>query len=254
MTRRHLLSLPAFAMFQSPRTVTVPTTNQLQNGSLRILEPARSTGRVLYILPVNPGISNQWGDGFDTAVSLGIHNKHGFTLVAPTFTNWPWFADHPTNPKIRQETYFVEEVVPAVDKLFPDHKRLLVGFSKSGNGAVTLILRHSELFHAAAAWDAPLMKTAPDQFGMIEIFGTTAAFQEYSVPRLLEVHGKEFAGARPRLAILGYDAFEEHTRKAHEALHRLKIPHYYENDTRRVHRWDTGWLQGACRLLDEMSS
>jgi len=253
MTRRHLCSMFGAAMLPAPRTYTIPTSNQLQDGTLRIIEPSRSTGRVLYILPVNPGLSQQWGDGFETAVKLGLHDRHGFTIAAPTFTNWPWFADHPTNPKIRQETYFVRDVVPMVDRLFPKHTRLLAGFSKSGNGAITLLLRHPQLFHAAAAWDAPLMKTAPDQFGMNEIFGTTEAFQQYCIPRLLELHGAKVAKGKPRMAILGYDAFQEHTRKAHEALERMNITHHYENDTRRAHRWDTGWLEGACKLLDEMS-
>ena len=36
--------------------------------------------------------------------------------------------------------------------------RLLVGFSKSGWGAYSLLLRHPDRFGKAAAWDAPLME------------------------------------------------------------------------------------------------
>jgi hypothetical protein len=258
MTRREVVRLCGAAMLPDAlslkyRTYPVRSANQLYECSLRVLEPARATGRILYILPVNPDISHRWGDGFETAIRLGLHDKHGFTLAAPTFSAWPWFADHPSNPKIRQESYFTGEIVPMVDKLFPRHKRLLVGFSKSGNGALTLLFRHPDLFAAAAAWDAPLMKEAPDQFGMAEIFGNAEAFRQYSIPRLLEEGARRFAAEKPRIALLGYDAFEEHMRKAHEAMQRLNIPHHYDNRTRRAHRWDTGWLEGACRLLDEMS-
>jgi hypothetical protein len=34
----------------------------------------------------------------------------------------------------------------------------------------------------------------------------------------------------------------------------LGIPHHYENDTFREHRWDSGWLPDAVAALDRMSS
>ena len=52
------------------------------------------------------------------------------------------------------------------------HARLLLGFSKSGWGAFSLLLRYPERFGKAAAWDAPLMQERPDRFGMGEILGT----------------------------------------------------------------------------------
>jgi hypothetical protein len=51
------------------------------------------------------------------------------------------------------------------------------------------------------------------------------------------------------LILLGHDVFAEHMRQAHELMQRLAIPHLYENATRRVHRWDTGWLEEAVSLL-----
>ena len=40
-------------------------------------------------------------------------------FVAPTFSHLPWYADHPTKPEIRQETYFLKVVVPFIDKTYP---------------------------------------------------------------------------------------------------------------------------------------
>ncbi len=235
------------------RSYTISSQHQLYDNSLRIYAPPQHDAKLLFLLPVNPDISYRWGDGFETALRLRLAEKHRMVLIAPSFTHWPWFADHPTNAKIRQETYFLKDVLPFVDRLYPGAKRLLVGFSKSGNGALTLLLRHPQLFHAASAWDAPLMKTAPDQFGMNEIFGDTAGFAPYAVPRLLEQHAAVFRGAPRRIAILGYDAFAEHMKQAHESMQRLDIPHHYNNATWRAHRWDSGWLEEAVRLLSEMS-
>jgi hypothetical protein len=175
-------------------------------------------------------------------------------LVAPSFTNWPWYADHPVNAKIRQETYFVKDVLPVVDSLFPNATRLLVGFSKSGNGGLSLLLRNPQLFHAAAVWDAPLMKTAPDQFGMNEIFGDAPSFRKYAIPLLLEKRAVMLRNGAKRIALLGYDAFAEHMKQAHDLAARLEIPHHYENSKWRAHRWDSGWLEEAVALLERMSS
>ena len=37
----------------------------------------------------------------------------------PTFSDLPWYADHPTNPLIRQETYFLKVVLPFIEKTYP---------------------------------------------------------------------------------------------------------------------------------------
>lgn len=251
MTRRHLLGAAAFAA-PGYKNHVIHTENQAYDCSVRVLLPRRRPVATLYVLPVNPDISYHWGDGFDTLAELGLHDKYGFILAAPSFTHWPWFADHPTNAKIRQESFFVKEVVPLVDKMHPAHLRLLVGFSKSGNGALQLLLRHPRLFHAAAAWDAPLMKAAPDQYNMPEIYGTQENFRQYAIPGLLEKQAGLLAGRKPRIALLGYDAFQEHMAQAHALMDKLSIPHFYENSMRRVHRWDSGWLQPALGYLARM--
>lgn len=252
MTRRHLLAAAFATPQQNHVNHVIHTENQSYDCSVRILAPRRKPVATLYVLPVNPDISYRWGDGFDTLAALELHEKYGFLLAAPSFTHWPWFADHPTNPKIRQESFFVNEVVPLVDRRHPTPLRLLVGFSKSGNGALQLLLRHPRLFHAAAAWDAPLMKAAPDQYNMPEIYGTLDNFRQYAIPGLLEKQAALLAGGKPRIALMGYDAFQEHTSQAHALMDKLNIPHFYENSTRRVHRWDSGWLQPALAYLGRM--
>ncbi len=106
---------------------------------------------------------------------LDLHNKIGVIFVVPTFSHLPWYADHPTKPEVRQETYFVKVVVPFIDKTYPVKAeaagRLLLGFSKSGWGAWSLLLRHPDLFSKAAAWDAPLMMDKPGKYGSGDIFG-----------------------------------------------------------------------------------
>ena len=148
---------------------------------LRVIEPDKGVGgttRLLYVLPVQPGtprsMAGQWatdyGDGIAAMRDLDVANRCDLVVVEPDFNAVeapglyetgpaPWYGDSPASAAIRQESYIVSAVVPAVDSLYPAarRERLLLGYSKSGWGAINLLLRHPDLFEAAAAWDAPLM-------------------------------------------------------------------------------------------------
>src|SRR5207249_4274506 len=108
---------------------------------------------------------------------------------------------------VRQETYFLKVVVPFVEKTYPAKAdasgRLLLGFSKSGWGAFSLLLRHPEQFGKAAAWDAPLMMDAPGKYGSGDVFATADNFVGYRVSKLLELNAEKFQ-KESRLILLGY--------------------------------------------------
>lgn len=208
--------------------------------------------RVLYLLPVEAGAATGYGDGMDEAQRRDLHNRFDVICVAPDFADLPWYADHPTDMKIQQEAYFIKEVLPTVDQNYPvlDGRkgRLLVGFSKSGWGAFSLLLRHPNLFEKAGAWDAPLMKDAPNQFGMGPIFGTQKNFDGYHLTELLK-DATEKLGEDPRLIHVGYGNFHDHHREFEELLTGEKIPHVYRDGPQRKHTWGSGWLEQVVDLM-----
>jgi hypothetical protein len=246
---------------------------------LRVLLPDKlgniDSPRVLYVLPAEPGIRFRAGDGLLTVEHEDLHNKYGLIAVSPSFSGWPWYANNPKDPRIQQETYFIEEIVPFIDKLFPkaSRVRLLVGMSKSGNGAYQMLLRHPDLFHAAAIFDSPIMYNSatqfetPDQMWVghhthqaSEIYGDQPTFDEYCIPQLLLDRADLLRGKPPRLALFGYclfggpnPRFGPHHQEAHALLENLGIQHIYEDSTCRDHRWDSGWLEAAVAALDKMS-
>jgi len=216
--------------------------------------PAVGLRRVLFILPVEPREGTRWGDGFQAAMRLKVRERLRLALVAPSFSDWPWYADHPRRPELRQESYFLRAVVPLVQTIYPHEPegRLLVGFSKSGWGAWSLLLRHPEQFAAACAWDAPLMMARP-AFGMAAICGTQQNFANYQVAPLLRKKASILRKGR-RLVLLGYGNFRNDTVGAHRLLERLGVPHVYADGPHRAHRWDGGWLKEAIEALDELSA
>ena len=230
----------------------------LQSGptSIRVLLPDQTEpGRrypVLYVLPVEVGDGNRYGDGLLECKNHDLHNKHNIICVAPTFSDLPWYADHPSDPRIQQETYLLTVVVPFVEDAYPTIKernsRLLIGFSKSGWGAFSLLLRHPDTFAKAAAWDAPLMKGKPDQFGMGPLFGTQENFEQYQISRLLKGQAPQLR-EEARLIHLGYGNFRGHHEQAEKLLTELRISHQYKDGPKRKHDWHSGWLTEAVDLL-----
>jgi hypothetical protein len=212
----------------------------------------------LYVLPVNPGTKGRWGSGIAEAKRTNVHNLYGLVCVAPAFDSWPWFADHPTDPKVRQESHLLKAVLPLVEERHPVIKeprgRLLVGFSKSGWGAFSLLLRHPDIFGRAAAWDAPLMQPSPTKYEMPAVFATQENFDAYRIDRLLEkqaatLKAETLKGGPPRLVLMGYGNFRTDTQIAHEKMAALGIPHVYENETKRPHDWHSGWFAEAVKHL-----
>jgi len=206
--------------------------------------------RVLYVLPVEPHDGQNCGDALATVRQLDLHNTHQLVCVKPTFSHPPWYADHPSDPQIRQESHFLKVVVPFVDATYSGepHRRLLLGFSKSGWGAFSLLLRHPALFAKAAAFDAPLGSERPYRYGMSEVFDTQDNMNRYCIVDLLRESAASLADS-PRLALCDFCDFRGQMQFLHYYLIKLGIPHAYQDGPRDRHRWDSGWLSGAVDFL-----
>jgi S-formylglutathione hydrolase FrmB len=211
--------------------------------------------RVLYVLSVDVGDGMQFGDALGEVRRLELQNRYSLVCVYATFSQTSWYADNPLNPRIRQESYFLQTVLPFVEHEYPLLKetraRLLVGLSKSGWGAFTLLLRHPDLFWKAAAWDAPLDETDPAKWRYFQQkFGTPENLQNYRIDLLLKRRAPELRGSK-RLALMGYGLMRDLYVHTHQLMEELRIPHDYVDGPRREHRWDSGWLGDAVRLPAE---
>jgi S-formylglutathione hydrolase FrmB len=207
---------------------------------------------VVYVLPVERQGGVRYGNGLAEVLKRDLHNQHQVIFVAPSFSALPWYADHPSDATIRQEAYFVDVVVPFVEKSQPalaePGGRLLLGFSKSGWGAWSLLLRHGDKFGRAAAWDAPLAMPTVGKYGSGEVFATQENFQRYRVSDLLHKQAEQLR-SKPRLILAGYGNFRAEHQQTHELLTKLEIPHVYRDGPQRKHDWHSGWVAEAVELL-----
>jgi hypothetical protein len=220
--------------------------------------------RVLYVLPVEAGRRGQFGDPGTELTQLGIADRYGLLCVIPRFDTTPWYGAHATNPRIRHEEYLKQVVVPLIENCYPvvdgAEGRLLLGFSKSGFGAYTLILRDPAFFGYAAAWDAPLM-LGPANYGAFETaahFGSCENFRRY-LPQELLAHNALAFTDKPRLVLAGSRLFGDHpddlfqatphTATFHQRIEELGVPHRYNNDLPRKHHWNSGWMGPVLEAL-----
>ncbi len=239
--------------------------HQAGDTTLRILLPddleSGKRYRVLYVLPVHEEGVETHGDGLEEMRKLGYHNQYNLICVAPAFTAKPWFADHDLNPQKRDESHMLKTVLPFVEEHYPVRVgakgRLLIGFSKSGWGSLSLLLRNPEVFHKAAAWDSGIrVDTGPieeqDRAERIaRDWGTLANFDKYRLSSLIKTRGSDL-GDQARLF---YFSTEGKRALGGVAIHQLlverEIPHRYVFEPHRVHRWDTGWIPEAVAFLVE---
>ena len=171
----------------------------------------------------------------------------------------PWYADHDSDLTKRDESHLLKVVVPFVEKHYPVLRgakgRLLVGFSKSGWGAFSLLLRHPERFHRAAGWDPGIrIDTGPieeeNRNARIErIFGSAKNFENYRLSTLLRKRGAE-PGEKARLFYYNTEGNRaDGGSELHQLMVRLEFPHHYVFEPKRPHRWDSGWLPKAVEFL-----
>lgn len=225
--------------------------------------------RVLYVLPAGVGGVGRPSKELAVLREMNAHNEFQLIIVSPTFEKMPWFGDHPTDMKTRQAAYIKEWVVPFVENRYSTMRRaegrLLLGFSKSGWGAFSLILRDPDFFGYAAAWDAPMM--LPDfHYGMDQVFGTLDHLAGYR-PDLLAPKQKRAFQTRTRLVLAGENLWGNlipspaggtHTTDFHRLLEREQIKHVYLGNLKTQHAWRKEWmaptLAALCQLFNEVEN
>lgn len=256
-----------------------------QWNKLEILVPNESgSGRTVAIvlaLPVEAGgtSTRQYGSAIQLIQAAGWHTKNNVAIVTPAFSTTPWFADkaaNTTNVPVRQESYLLQVLLPylrgrALGQITLAGPISLVGFSKSGWGAFSLIARNPTVFHRAALWDAPTMLSAEfcqwlqgDMWGMMANFGDCQTWKANSPVEL--VRAGAGAAISGRLWLGGQHYFGNmcsahscaqapgapfnHTVQFHQLLVNHSVSHLFDDtlDPGR-HEWSWLWLRPAMDSL-----
>ena len=226
---------------------------------LRVLQPSNPAPGVahnfIYVLPVEAGEGTTFGDGLQAIQSLNLQNQDNLTVIEPSFSIDPWYADNPLDASLREDTFMATDLQPWVKANLSttgSEQHWLIGFSKSGIGAQTLLLRHPDKFTLAASWDFPADMNAYDEYGTNSSasYGTDANFQaNYRLtPAFLAAHAAPFQASN-RIWIGGYQLFQQDMADYDALLTAQGIKHTTETPTAMTHAWTSGWVPIALAAL-----
>jgi hypothetical protein len=227
--------------------------------ALRVLAPTHPRLGVrhnfLFVLPVQPGLNADFGDGLATLQALDAQDTYNLTIIAPSFGIDPWYADNPVNAGVQYETYLTTELVPWAEhnlSVTGREQNWLLGFSKSGFGAQDLILKHPGMFTLAASWDLPADMTTDTEFGTDSEagYGTDANFQQnYELSRAFVAARRGPFLSATRIWVGGYGLYQTDDTDYAALLTSLGIRHTTEPMTQMAHTWDGGWVPDALAAL-----
>jgi hypothetical protein len=231
---------------------------------LRVLRPTNPASGVphsfLYVLPVEAGLGNSFGDGLQTLRGLDAQDQYNVTIIEPSFGIDSWYADNPVDPAVQHDTFMTQELVPWAQQnltITGNEQNWLIGFSKSGIGGQDLILRHPDVFTLAASWDFPANMSSYNQFGADSAagYGTDANFQaNYRLTTaFVDAHKGPFLSSN-RIWIGGYSLYGTDDSDYDRLLTSEGIAHSTETPQSMAHRWDSGWVPIALAALRQDSA
>ncbi len=243
-------------------TYTVTAPQQASANKVEVLLPDNldPTKKYSYVicLPVNTGTAAKFGHALKEAKKHDLANRYQVIFIVPAYDVEPWFGDHPTAPAPKQQAYVTDALIPAIESVLPVRTdaggRFLVGFSKSGLGALGLMLRHPDQFARVAAFDSFMGQPTDEQFskwGFAASYGTRENFDKFDPMLLADKAKDQFKGDDRRFVILaggpgsriGVDMFEQKLKDAN-------IAHTYIFQSNAGHHWETGWLPLAIAGLN----
>jgi len=195
----------------------------------------------VYILHGWAGSYKDWTGHMDLRP---LADKYKMILVTPHGDFAGWYDDSPIKKDSQFETHIAKEVVAFIDNHYPTiacrENRYICGLSMGGHGAVTLMIKHPDVFSAAGSMSGVMnVDSSALRFGTGILTGTEfhdATF--WSQHSSLEIAGQ----LRERDAGLVIDCgVDDFTIGANRNMHRklidLGIPHeYWERPG--AHSWD----------------
>ena len=144
---------------------------------------------VVYLLH---GLDGSAGDWVSDRAHLADHAaQYPFIIVVPEGRN-AWYTDSATVPNEKFESYFIEELIPDVERRFraiPTREgRAVAGLSMGGYGSLKFGLKHPELFAFAASMSGALGAAA---------WTVDDKLPEFVRPSIARVYGAADTETRP---------------------------------------------------------
>ncbi len=177
-----------------------------------------------------------------------LASEYGIIIITPDGDPFGWYADSPGDKANQIETFFINELIPNIEKELPANGlRGITGLSMGGHGAFVLALRNPGTFVTVSSMSGILDITRhATQWQLARVFGpyndgNQKVWQEHSSLNLISQHRGMLnslpmlisVSVRDRLCLAENVQF-------HHDLEEMGIAHEYE-ESPGGHDWDY-WL------------
>lgn len=188
----------------------------------------------------------------------GYADTYGCVIGMPDFSpaTTPWYGQREDGTA--DQAAFTANVMPGFMQEFLHGSSLrdsnyLMGYSKSGVGAYSLLLRNSSVFGYAAGWDGPWnlnanWATQATGFLAVLMFTTQAQYQLYDPYTILTAHINSVSDKK-RLCLLGYHTFSADEAIMRTLLDNNNIEYDYSHTDTGEHSYSSGWLPDGMAML-----
>ena len=189
---------------------------------------------VLYLLHGAFDGYTAWKDHAENII-CELVSKYRIIIVTPEGLSFGWYADSRFVKNNQIETYFLNELIPDVEKNFPTNGlRSIAGLSMGGHGAFALCLRHPGVFSSVSSMSGILDITRhKNQWRLAEVFGpykaeNIADWERHSVLKLIE-QSADYIRSLPMLITVskGDQCSIEDNRLVHRQLEEMNVEHLY---------------------------
>jgi S-formylglutathione hydrolase FrmB len=232
------LTLTESALAAHVDTLEIFSATMRKNIKCLIIAPEsyRATGQPYPVLYLLHGWSGNFAGWLGDAPQLRQHADHyQMLIVCPDGGYDSWYLDSPVDSTVRYDTYISKEVVGFIDYYYNTRRersgRAIAGLSMGGHGALTLAIKHSDIFGAAGsmAGGLDLRPFKKNDWDLKSVLGNPLTnwqnWEDASAVNLISLlKGREL----PIIIDCGLgDFFLEANREMHFRLLEAGIPHEY---------------------------
>lgn len=214
--------------------------------------------KIIYVLPVEALDEDNFGNGIEEIKELMDLNEieENVLFIQPRYVHSPWYGNNPTPSSLQQESDTISFINAINNKysMFETTETYLLGYSKSGWGAMNLQLKNPNLIDGVLIWDAPLAANdfTPDPIGMGIIFDNVTYFQNnYHLNNLLVTHNANLIGKH--IVVGGYSLYETLSTNFLTVLDTYPLVNYTHNENLNFpHSWNGVWIKSLLRTLTDV--
>lgn len=133
---------------------------------------------LIYLLHGYSGNYKQWHGIMD---AQKYADEYGFIIVCPDGLFNSWYINSPAKKDWQYESFFFDELFPDIIKRYkPDTSKIFIsGLSMGGHGALSLFIKHPELFASAGSTSGGVkLRDFSAKYGLSDLLGNPSKEDE----------------------------------------------------------------------------